>query len=282
MPILTSPTTSEESTERRLARPIRGVEAQSEPVPYIRPSEDVDNDQIAEEDSHIDPEMPDISDEDDTYDPPLIKTPAEIAPRRSTRDRKAPDRLNLLCVEDSHEEKTRLLSYHMTARRAMKEIPLQARPAIIDELTNLTKKGVLTGRLWEDLTPNQRKRILRSHTNITHKRAPTSDGTGRTMDKVKARHVANGEGQDRNHYTREETSSPTVSISGLYLSLMTTMHSHKPECVCVTADVGCAYLNAKMPKNDPTKLVHIKIESDIATMLIEVDPTMIPYVRKDG
>ena len=83
----------------------------------------------------------------------------------------------------------------------MKEISRQARPAIIDELINLTKKGVLTGRLWEDLTPNQRKRIRRSHTNIPHKRAPTSDGTGRTMDKVKARHVANGEGQDRNHYT---------------------------------------------------------------------------------
>ena len=170
----------------------------------------------------------------------------------------------------------------MTARRATMEISFQARPAIINELTNLTKKGVLTGRLWEDLTPNQRKRILRSHTNVTHKHAPTSDGPGRTLDKVKVHHVANGGGQDRNHYTREETSSPTVSISGLDLSLMTTMHSHKPECVCVTADVGCAYLNAKMPKNDLTKLVHIKIEPDIATMLIEVDTTMIPYVRKNG
>ena len=166
---------------------------------------------------------------DDKYDPPTIKTPAEIAPRRSTRDR-----LTLLCVEDSHEEKTQLLSYHMTARRAMKKISLQARPAIIDELTN----RVLTGQLWEDLTPNQRKRILRSHINITHKRAPTSDGTGRTMDEIKARHVANREGQDRYHYTREETSSPTVSISGLDLSLMTTMHLHKPECVYVTADIG--------------------------------------------
>ena len=124
--------------------------------------------------------------------------------------------------------------------------------------------------------------LLRSHTNVTHKRAPTSDGSGRTMDKVKARHVANGEGQDRNHYTREETSSPTVSITGLYLSLMTTMNSHKPECVCVTADVGCAYLNARMPKSDSTILVHIKIEPDIATMVLEVDPTMIPYVCNDG
>ena len=52
------------------------------------------------------PELIDDSDdEDDMYDPPTIKTPG---------DRKAPDRLNLLCAEDSHKEKTQLLSYHMT------------------------------------------------------------------------------------------------------------------------------------------------------------------------
>ena len=81
---------------------------------------------------------------------------------------------------------------------------------------------------------------------MTNKLAPNSDGTERTMDKVKVHNLTDGEGQDRNHYTREETSSPTVTISGLYLSLMTTMHSHKSECVCVPPDVGCAYLYAKM------------------------------------
>ena len=169
----------------------------------------------------------------------------------------------------------------MTARRAMKEIPTIARPVINEDLTNLTKKGVLTGRHWVDLTPTQRTRILRSHTNVTHKVTPASDGTGRTMDKVKARHVANGDGQDRNHYSREETSSPTVSISGLYLSLINNMHNF-PSCTCVTADVGCAYLNARMPKHDPDKLVFIKIDPDIATLLVEVDSNMLPFVRKDG
>ena len=145
-----------------------------------------------------------------------------------------------------HQEKIQLLSYHVTAIRAVKETPLQAKPAVIDELSNISKKGVLTGRLWEDLTPDQRRRILSSHINVTNKLAPNSDGTERTMDKVKVRDLTDGEGQDRNHYTREETSSPTVTISGLDLSLMTTMHSHKSECVCVPPDVGCAYLNAKM------------------------------------
>ena len=50
----------------------------------------------------------------------------------------------------------------MTARSAMKEIPAIA--GIIEELTNLSKKGVLTGRHW-----------------VT----PASDGTGLTTEKVK-------------------------------------------------------------------------------------------------
>ena len=55
-----------------------------------------------------------------------------------------------------------------------------------------------------------------------------------------------------------------------------------PSCICVTADVGCAYLNARMPKHDPEKLVFIKIDPDIATLLVEVDSNMLPFVRKDG
>ena len=116
---------------------------------------------------------------------------------------------------------------------------------------------------------------------MLHKVTPASDGTDRTTDKVKARHVANGDGQDRNHYSREGTSSPTVSISGLYLSLITNMHDF-PGCICVTVDIGCAYLNASIPKHDLEKLVFFKIDPDIATLLVEVDSSMLLFVRKDG
>ena len=102
----------------------------------------------------------------------------------------------------------------------------------------------------------------------------------RTTDEVKARHAANGDGQDRkHHYSREETtSSPTVSISGLCLSLITNMHDF-PSCVCVTADIGCTYLNARMPKHDSEKLVFIKIDPDIATLLVEVDSNMQGWIN---
>ena len=38
----------------------------------------------------------------------------------------------------------------------------------------------------------------------------------------------------------------------------------------------------RMPKNDPEKLVFIKIDPDIATLLVEVGSNMLPFVRKDG
>ena len=82
------------------------------------------------------------------------------------------------------------------------EIPNKAKPAIIDELTNLIKKGVLMCRHWGDFTLTQRLLVLRSNTNVTHKVTPASDGTGRTEDKVKGRHIANGYGQSRSHYGR--------------------------------------------------------------------------------
>ena len=213
-------------------------------------------------DDDIDEEMPElIDDSDDEDESPPIRRPVEKDIPTSTtyqlppRTRRAPDRLNHSCLEDT--DKGHLLSFYMTARRAMKEILTIARPAIIEELTDLKKKGVCTDRQWFDLTPTQRSRIVRSHTNVTHKVTRASDGTSRTTDKVKARHVANGGSQDRNHCSREESSSsPTVSISGLYRSLITNMHDF-PRCIRVTADEGCAYLNARMLKHDPEKLVFI-------------------------
>ena len=54
-----------------------------------------------------------------------------------------------------------------------------------------------------------------------------------------------------------------------------------PGCTCVTADIGCAYLNARMPKHDPEKLVFIKIDHDMASLLVEDDSNILTFVRKD-
>ena len=196
--------------------------------------------------------------------------------RYPSRTRSAPTRLNLTCIAD----KIATLSVmHVTAKRAMRDDPEQSEPAIMQELQNLTDKLVLRGVHTENLTPGQRSRILRSQMNVTKKVTPSSDGSGRTLDRVKARLVAGGDGQDRNHYSRSETTSPTASTSGLAITLMLAAATG---CHCVTADIGCAYLNATMPKNDPDKLVFIRIPPHIAAMLVKVDPKMRKYLRTDG
>ena len=45
-----------------------------------------------------------------------------------------------------------------------------------------------------------------------------------SFDKIKARKVAGGDGQDKTLYSREETSSPTVAIASLFAILALAGH----------------------------------------------------------
>ena len=164
---------------------------------------------------------------------------------------------------------------HAAARKAMKDCP-----EIIFELTNLTRTKVIRGRHLKDLSEAQRRKIIPSQMNITSKVDPTSDGTGRTpTTKAKARFVAGGHCQDRNPYTRSDTTSPACSITGLFAHA--AMVSLENEEVVVT-DVTCAYLNAAMPKSNPDKLVFVRIDAFITSMLITVDPSMKKFVTISG
>ena len=167
----------------------------------------------------------------------------------------------------------------MTVKRAMAENKAETGPAILLELTNLTNKSVFRGRHLHDLTPLQRKNIIPSHMNISVKVAPTSDGSGRTRDKVKARLVGGGDRQDRAQYTRSETSAPTCSITGTLARI--ALAQAEGEEVVVT-DISCAYLNARMPKTNPDKIVIMRIDPYITSMLAKTDPSMTQFIGKDG
>ena len=91
--------------------------------------------------------------------------------------------------------------------------------------------------------------------------------------------VAGGDGQVQNMHLKNETSSPTVSTSGLAILLMLAAGRG---CHCVTADVDCTYLNASIAKDVPNELVFIKIAADVAARLSAVDPTMEAFIRADG
>jgi Reverse transcriptase (RNA-dependent DNA polymerase) len=50
----------------------------------------------------------------------------------------------------------------------------------------------------------------------------------------------------------------------------------------ISLDIGSAYLNAKMPKDDPSKLVFMAIAPLIASILTDIDPGFKKFSRPDG
>jgi hypothetical protein len=113
--------------------------------------------------------------------------------------------------------------------------------------------------LLRNLTDTQRKSIIRSKMFLKEKFF--SDGL---FDKLKARLVAGGHMQNRSDYGEDETSSPTVSLSSVYLVLSVAA---KEKRKVGTADVGMAYLNANMGKP-----VYMRIDKRLSQMLVELFP----------
>ena len=196
-----------------------------------------------------------------------VAPPAPAEPRYPVRERKPPNRLSLTSV------------YHMTAKRALREDPTTARPAIEAELRTLIAKGVFRPIKQSTLTEEQRRSVIRSQLNVTQKYLPTTDGAGRVKDKVKARLVGGGDCQDRGKYTASETSSPTVPTTAIFLIAQIAAAEGRD---VTTIDIGSAYLNASMPKNDPAKLVFMRISKEVSQIMTELDKMFLPFINVDG
>ena len=184
-----------------------------------------------------------------------------------SRERRPPTKLNLMSV------------YHMTAKQALRDIPHTARPAIESELRTLVEKGVFRPIHTRLLTPTQRSSIIRSQLNVVQKFLPSTEGNGRAKDKVKARLVGGGDCQDRNHYSRADTSSPTISTSSIFIiAQIAAAEQH----TLATIDIGSAYLNAVMPKDNINHLVFMRIAKEPTAILIEIEPTFNAFKNADG
>jgi hypothetical protein len=91
---------------------------------------------------------------------------------------------------------------------------------------------------------------------------------------IKARGCADGRPQ-RLYTPKSETSSPTVSLTGL---MLTCMIDAKEERDVATLDIGGAFLQAKYPENE--KDVHVILEGRMAELLAKISPeTYEEYVH---
>ena len=83
--------------------------------------------------------------------------------------------------------------------------------------------------------------------------------------KVKARGCADGRSQ-REYINKEESSSPTVSVTAIILSSL--IDAIEERCVGIY-DIPGAFLQCKQP---PNEVVHIKLVGAMADLYISLDP----------
>ena len=76
-----------------------------------------------------------------------------------------------------------------------------------------------------------------------------------------------------------ETSSPTVNTTSIFLIAQIAAHKNRD---ITTIDIGSAYLNASMPKTDPSKLVFMRISKEVSQIMTEIDETFVTYLHVDG
>jgi hypothetical protein len=138
---------------------------------------------------------------------------------------------------------------NMTVRQAIDKYGIPARQAVMEELKQLIKLQVLKFHKPDLLDPRTAKGILLSKTFVKVKFDPNG-----AFDKIKARLVGGGQRQKRYLYSETETSSPTISLVGLYIIALTAAHEAR---TVIIADVAGAYLRAFMKK-----LVLIKINQE--------------------
>ena len=210
--------------------------------------------------------------------------PAPVILReKSTRVRRPVDRLNL-GAQEVHEEALEKNAPHawalMSVPRALKLFPGPTSMAIKSEVTSLLAKDTFSAVDRSSLMPGQQKRVLRSIMNITEKFLPTVDSNGnRELDKIKARFCVDGRDQVRADYTSDEIESPTASMAAIFA--VAQLAAAEGRFVMV-GDVGSAYLNAHMPTDNPDKILHMIIESDVADEIIRQDKSFGKYRMRNG
>ena len=141
--------------------------------------------------------------------------------------------------------------------------------AIKDKLKQLAiDKEVLSPIPPSKVTEDDKRKALPTHMIVKRKYV---DGQ---PDRLKGRCAAGGNYQDRNEYEWNETSSPTVALSSLFILLVVAMVLRMKS---FNFDISGAYLNAKMERR-----VVVKFDRRLTKLLVELIPSWKSFVCPDS
>jgi hypothetical protein len=168
----------------------------------------------------------------------------------------------------SKADSTREYGLHITVRSAINKFGKTATRVIADELQQMLDKKVWTPVEQKDLSPDERRKSIRSSMFLKEKYLPNGD-----FDKLKARLVAGGHMQDKSLY--DDISSPTVQLSSVFI--LAGLAAKEKRSV-TTIDIGGAYLNAHIKSH---KIIMV-LDKVMSSILSELDHSYQDYLREDG
>ena len=163
--------------------------------------------------------------------------------------------------------------FKISVKAALRDRGEQAREAILGELKQMLDKGVWHGVHMRDLTPEQRRRVLRSSCFMKDKFTSMN-----IFEKFKARLVAGGDQQDHADYIAagQDVSSPTASTSSvLAVAAIAAAEGRQ----VMTIDVGGAFLNTDIKATGI--LVHVRLDKVMTRFLLELAPEYKQFVGED-
>ncbi|KAG7363646.1 reverse transcriptase RNA-dependent DNA polymerase [Nitzschia inconspicua] len=163
----------------------------------------------------------------------------------------------------THRKLFCLVTAQMTANKGVKLFGVAGEQAIEKELRQLLTRDVMHGVDSQTLTREQRRAALRYLMFLKQKRCGT----------IKGRGCADGRKQ-RLYKTKEETSSPALSIEALFLSCVIDAYERR---YVLTCDIPGAFMQAKMDE-----LLHLKLDGTILEILLRMDPSYCQYVTYEN
>ncbi|KAG7373109.1 reverse transcriptase RNA-dependent DNA polymerase [Nitzschia inconspicua] len=152
-----------------------------------------------------------------------------------------------------------LVTAQMTANKGVKIFGAAGEQAIEKELRQLLTRSVMHGVHSHELTREQRRAALRYLMFLKEKRCGT----------IKGRGCADGRKQ-RLYKSKEETSSPALSIEALFLSCVIDAYERR---YVLTCDIPGAFMQADMDE-----LLHLKLDGTILEILLRMEPSYCQFV----
>ena len=150
----------------------------------------------------------------------------------------------------------------MSAKKGLAVFREQGAGALMKELNQVVVMGVMSGCDARTMSPEQKRKALRYLMFLKEKRC----------GRIKGRGCIDGRKQ-RLWKSKEDTTSPTVSIEALLLSCMIDA---KEERDVATIDIPVAFMQALIDE-----LVHVKFDGELIDLICQVDPSLTKFVAME-